>query len=143
MLIAGGGAVDRDAERLRIKERIEAAEKGMTQLRCRRRELGVWPITIYPFWPITAKHVDCARERIHQAAQCARAAQLAAANQLDGSADSHDAVAGIHDSAATNAHSHMLAIEHKHIAEAHRSAARHYRRLANQYRERAEQCNDD
>ena len=127
-----------DTERRRVKERIEAAEEAMEQLRCRRRELGSWPIAIYQLWPTTK--ADCVGERMRRAARHARAAQLGAASQLERSADSHDAVAGVHDSAATDAHSHTLAVEHKHVAEDHRSAARHYRSLANQYREQAEQC---
>lgn len=136
--------VDWEADRLRTKARIEAADEEMERLSCRRGELAVRSTAIadaYLDWPIALKDADRVRERLHEAADRARAAQLAAVDQLELTAAAHDALAVAHDSAAKNAQ--RSAIEHKHVAEAHRCAARHDRGLASQYRERAELCGDD
>ena len=136
--------VDWETDRLRTKARIEAADEEMEQLSCCRGELAVWShatADTYLDWPIAVKDADRVRERVHEAAHRARAAQLAAVDQLERTAAAHELVAGAHDSAAKNAQ--RSAMEHKHIAEAHRCAARHDRGLANQYRERAGLCGDD
>ena len=133
--------VDWEADRLRTKARIEAADEEMEQLSCRRGELAVRSNAMTSDWPIAVKDADRVRERVHEAADRARAAQLAAVDQLELTAAAHDALAVAHDSAAKSAQ--RSAIEHKHVAEAHRCAARHDRGLASEYRERAELCGDD
>lgn len=126
---------DWQAEQLRAKQRIEAAEQGMERLRRRRREVAVWVLT--------TKDVGGAPDRIYDAVQCAREANLAAVEQLQRTAEAHDEAALVHEFASQVARTHMSAIEHRHIAEVHRSMARHDLGLADQYREQAEQCDNE
>lgn len=121
---------DWEARRLRIKERVAAAEERVAELHRRRAELTVRPST--------SRDLHRAHQRVLEAAEHAAAARLAAATQLVRSAQAHDAAAGAHDTAARRAGNDLLLIAHSHIAEAHRSAARHDRNLAQQYLEKAD-----
>jgi hypothetical protein len=127
--------VDWESEQVRVKVRIEAAQARIEQLRLRREELAVAPIS--------ARGVDAVRERLRLALQRATAAELAAAEQLERSADAHDAAARTLDFAAKDARDDFQADTHMHVAEAHRAAARQDRELADRYRGQAEYCDTE
>jgi hypothetical protein len=71
------------------------------------------------------------------------AAELAAAEQLERSADAHDAAARTLDFAAKDARDDFQADTHMRVAEAHRAAARQDRELAHRYRDQAEHCHTE
>lgn len=119
---------DWETRRLRIKERVAAAEQRLAELHLRRAELAVRPTT--------SRNLQRSHQRVLEAAQHAAAARLTAVQQLERSADAHDDAARVHDTAARRAGNDLLAIAHAHIAEAHRSAARHDRGLVRQYLEK-------
>ena len=123
------GVTDWGDRRVRIKVRVEAACDRLEQLRRRRREVTVRP-------PV-AREAQRADYRLVKAAQHGLAAQLAAASQLERTADVHDCAARAHDTAARRACNDLLLIAHMHSAEAYRSTARHDRELARRYREQA------
>ena len=128
---------DWELRRLHIKERVAATEQRLTQLRLRRSELAVGETPLARFRPLKRAH-----QRVLEAAEHAAAARLAAAGQLERSANAHDCAARAHDVAAVRATNDVESIAHVHIAEAHRAAARSDRKLARTYRYKADGIDD-
>ncbi|MBV8789487.1 MAG: hypothetical protein JOZ00_22770 [Mycobacterium sp.] len=123
---------DWEVRRLHIKERVAATEERLAQLRLRRSQLAVGEIPSARFRQLKRAH-----QRVLEAVEHAGAARLAAAGQLERSANAHDAAARAHDIAADRATNDVESIAHVHIAEAHRAAARSDRNLARTHRYKA------